>query len=803
MDYPSTSSAAETRAIDIDKELTNKYLSGEMSFAEYSSEWYENDDEEEIENVEQNEEEPMPSVEKPIVKRTRRLTKLSPALIGLMGESNLRFARGDTKTAERMCHEIIKQLPTASEPYQTLAQIYEYDKEKHLQLSLLAAHLKATDAGEWLRLAALCKEQADFRQEMICYTRAIRAQPNNLELHLIRLNFIDKLEEISYPITNLTISRVKCYHRIVTSMPASESETIMKYAKMAATLYHNNDEMERACEVLSIAYEKCSSHFAPEDLNIFLEILIAQKQYQTCLQIFVANAGVDIEAEILTVKNTNDEIEEQTNYLNCSIPNDLAIDLRCKLLICFIYLGATNLFASLMNDFICKYDVAAAGDLYMDIEEVLTSQGHYELAFQLLDPLVKHDNYNLGAVWLKHAQCLKNMGRIEESVKSYYKVLEHAPQHADARRKLFEILEKKNEIDAALEMLQQDYHFIVSPSLLYEHCVTLKKYNRLAKYLEVGEALLSRNFLRFRHSEELMLAFRVRGASDHIQSFRTLRGENPNNEDDIQFDDEEGFALTPDQEWEFFKDLLQVAFDLKKYVVLQRLTFGAIASKNLAPHRTQLEFYCLQASILNNDHIKAFRFIKDFATKLQTPVAWNLLNLTMNNLDENTHCKFLSRLFQKEGYNKMKCLFLGKNFLNSGRYLVALKYFLEYHNEIQEPMTALLVAITILVMASQRTVDKHHNLVLQGVSYLLKYQSLRKCDQESYYNMGRAYQMLSINNLAVEYFEKALACNGIAYCEKHGKIDLTRETAYNLYVMYKDNSPQIARKYLLKYLVID
>lgn len=807
MDFSYLKSAADNnKTMDLEKELTNKYLSGELSFAEYSSEWYENDDEEDMEEVRRNEDEPQQSssaVEKSVQKRNRRVTRLSPALMGLMGEANLRFARGETETAEKMCHEIIKQVPTASEPYQTLAQIYEHDKEKNLQLSLIAAHLGPADANEWLRLAALCKERVDYRQEMICYTRAIRAQPHNIEIHMKRLEFIAKLEEMSYPVTSLSVSRVKCYYKIVTSLPASDGETIMKYAKMAATIYHNSNEIERALEVLATAYKKCSTLFAPEDLNIFLELLIAQRQFDTCLQIFVANAGVDIEADILTVKNDNGEIEEQTNYTKCSIPNNLPIDLRCKLLICFINLGALNLFASLIRDFMAKYNVAAAGDLYMDIEEVLSSQGYYDMAFHLLDLLVKHDNYDLGAVWLRHAECLHNLGRKEEAVSSYYKVLEYAPQHADARKKLFEILERNGNIDDALQILQQDYHYIVSASLLYEQCCCLKKYNRLEKYIEAGEALLSRTFARFRHVEELKLALRAKGASDHIQTFRTVRGENPSNEDDIQFDDDEGFIMTSDQEWDFFTDLFNVAYKLKQYIPMQRLAFGALTSKNLSTHRSQIEFYCLQACNLNNDHQKAFRFIKDFSTKLQSSRSWNLLNLTMNNLEENTHCKFLSRLFQRKEFSSIKCLFMGNNFLNSGRYLVALKYFLEHHNQCKEPLTALLIAITILVMASQRTVDKHNNLVLQGIAYLLTYQNLRKCDQETYYNLGRAYQMLSINNLAVEYYEKALVSNNIAHCDQHGDINLTKETAYNLYLVYKENSPQIARKYLLKYLVIE
>ena len=39
-----------------------------------------------------------------------RRRRLEPALQGLMGEANLRFARGDAETAERMCMEVIRQV---------------------------------------------------------------------------------------------------------------------------------------------------------------------------------------------------------------------------------------------------------------------------------------------------------------------------------------------------------------------------------------------------------------------------------------------------------------------------------------------------------------------------------------------------------------------------------------------------------------------------------------------------------------------------------------------------------------------
>lgn len=42
-----------------------------------------------------------------------------------MGEANLRFVRGDTDMAIRMCMEVIRQDPSVAEPFQTLATLYE------------------------------------------------------------------------------------------------------------------------------------------------------------------------------------------------------------------------------------------------------------------------------------------------------------------------------------------------------------------------------------------------------------------------------------------------------------------------------------------------------------------------------------------------------------------------------------------------------------------------------------------------------------------------------------------------------
>lgn len=94
-------------------------------------------------------------------KLTRRRCMLPTALQGLMGEANLCYARRQYDLAEKLCFEIIRQVPLNHEPFLTLAQIHENDPEKYMQFSLIAAHLNPSDMDQWIRIAQLSMEQGN------------------------------------------------------------------------------------------------------------------------------------------------------------------------------------------------------------------------------------------------------------------------------------------------------------------------------------------------------------------------------------------------------------------------------------------------------------------------------------------------------------------------------------------------------------------------------------------------------------------------------------------------------------------
>lgn len=121
------------------------------------------------------------------------MSKLSPHLKGLMGEANVRYARGDLETSKKMCFEVIRQMPDAYEPYLTLSQMYENtNPKKYKGYLMLASHLAPFLIGTLTRLADVHIQDMEVGLAIKCYSRALKADPKNLFLHEKRLELLEQ-----------------------------------------------------------------------------------------------------------------------------------------------------------------------------------------------------------------------------------------------------------------------------------------------------------------------------------------------------------------------------------------------------------------------------------------------------------------------------------------------------------------------------------------------------------------------------------------------------------------------------------
>ncbi|XP_038839402.1 general transcription factor 3C polypeptide 3-like [Salvelinus namaycush] len=226
---------------------------------------------------------------KKMMKERRNRSKLPRALRGLMGEANIRYARGDKEDAVLMCMEIIRQAPLAYEPFSTLAMIYEDqgDMEKSLQFGLIAAHLNPSDCEEWVKLADMSLEQDNIRQAIICYTKAIKYDPSNVRYLWERCSLYEQVGEHKQSMDG--------YRRILNLLPPSDGEHFMQLSRDMAKSYYESSDLPSAMGVMEEALRRHPELVTDESINMAAELYIANHEHGKALQVLVQFCGIVLE----------------------------------------------------------------------------------------------------------------------------------------------------------------------------------------------------------------------------------------------------------------------------------------------------------------------------------------------------------------------------------------------------------------------------------------------------------------------------------------------------------------------------
>ncbi|KAM6332604.1 general transcription factor 3C polypeptide 3 isoform 5-T5 [Podargus strigoides] len=414
---------------------------------------------------------------KKMMKEKRPRSKLPRALRGLMGEANIRFARGEREEAILMCMEIIRQAPLAHEPFSTLAMIYEDqgDMEKSLQFELIAAHLNPSDTEEWVRLAEMSLEQDNIKQAVFCYTKALKYDPTNVRYLWERSSLYEQLGEHKMAMDG--------YRRILNLLSPSDGERFMQLARDMAKSYYEANDVTSAIEIIEEALTKHQSLVSMEDVNIAAELYISSKQYDKALAVITDFAGIVLEKKVSEKspteekKDTGAVVETQESQkavtddqshpvaessatgvekVSCCIPEGVPIDITVKLMVCLVHLNILEPLSPLLTTLV-EQNPEEMGDLYLDVAEAFLDVGEYNSALPLLSSLVCSERYNLAVVWLRHAECLKALGHMERAAESYAKVVDLAPLHLDARISLSTLQQQLGRPEKALEALEPMY----------------------------------------------------------------------------------------------------------------------------------------------------------------------------------------------------------------------------------------------------------------------------------------------------------------------------------------------------------
>ncbi|XP_046887097.1 general transcription factor 3C polypeptide 3 isoform X2 [Hypomesus transpacificus] len=764
---------------------------------------------------------------KKMMKERRHRSKLPRALRGLMGEANIRYARGEKEDAILMCMEIIRQAPLAYEPFSTLAMIYEDegDMEKSLQFGLIAAHLNPSDSEEWVKLADMSLEQGNVKQAIICYSKAIKHDPTNVRYLWERSSLYMQLGEHRQCMDG--------YRRILSLLPPADGLHFMQLSRDMAKSYYESSDLTSAIGVIEDSLGRHPELVNDEIINMAAELYIANHQYGKALQVLIRFCHIVLvkeerkqvpaeqkrgpaeqgEDQMETEEEKNETTEEAVT--DVQVPDTVPVDIKVKLMVCLIHQQVYKPLEVMLSS-LTDQSPEELGDLYLDVAEAFLEQGQYSSALPLLSALVCSDKYNLAVVWLRHAECLKALGQMEGAVQSYLKVVEMAPQHLEARLCLSTLQQQLGRPLRALEALQPMYdpETLAQDAaaaqqelkLLLHRSTLLRSQGRLEDYLDTMLTMLGMLLKVAMTRAEVCLR------ATHVSGVRHLCLVKATSDEVFDIDDQEAAyqdisgktsVLSREDWWQLLVQSVCTLCEVKRYKEAELLVDSSLefySFYDVKPKRKELEVFGLSAAFLDHNYRKAYNYIRlMLMEELDRPQLWNLFNQVTINSQDLRHHRFCLRLMLKNPDNHALSVLCGHNALVSGSFKHALgQYVQAFRVRPEDPLYSLCVGLTFFHMAAQRFTAKRHPLVLQGFSFLWRYVEQRGHCQESMYNLGRALQQMGLAHLALHYYHLALSLppphlEGI----EDDQVDLRREIAFNLSLIYQASGNVEMARYLI------
>ncbi|XP_076580191.1 general transcription factor 3C polypeptide 3 [Chaetodon auriga] len=776
---------------------------------------------------------------KKMMKERRHRSKLPRALRGLMGEANIRYARGEKEDAILMCMEIIRQAPLAYEPFSTLAMIYEDDEDmdKALQFGLIAAHLNPSDCEEWIRLAEMSLEQDNIRQAIVCYTKAIKYDPTNVRYLWERSSLHMRLGEHKHCMDG--------YRRILALLPLEDGEHFMQLSKDMAKSYYESSDLASALGVIEDALARHPSLVSDDFINMAAELYIANRQYSKALQVLAQFAGIvlirDESKTGVSAPTQEEEVAEETSegqekssdegtksktaeesgeIKDVQVPDSIPVDLRAKLMVCLIHLHVYTPLEGLVSS-LMEQSPEEIGDLYLDVGEAYLEQGQYMSALPLLSALVISEKYNLAVVWLRHAECLKALGHMEVAVESYNKVVEMAPLHLEARLSLATLQQQLGRPECALKALESMYdsETLAQDSsaaqkelkLLLHRSTLLKTQGQTQDYLDAMITMISMLLKVAMQRAKVCVRSVAMSGKNHLRLVKVKDMQPEIADHEAAYLDNTGKTnvLSREDWWQLLVSCVRTLCEVKRYEEAELLVESAMEFYSFydnKPRRREMEFFGLSATILDNNYYKAYNYIRLLLMEnVDLPQLWNIFNQLTITSQHQRHHRFCLRLLLKHPDNHALCVLCGHNAMVSGSFKHALgQYVQAFKTHPNNPLHSLCVGLTFFHMASQKYVAKRHTLVLKGFSFLWRYVELRGECQETMYNLGRALHQMGLTHLAIHYYQKALAMpaqkmEGIP----EDQVDLKREIAFNLSLIYQaSGNIHMARRLISTHCIV-
>ncbi|KAF4397088.1 hypothetical protein G4B88_008934 [Cannabis sativa] len=750
-----------------------------------------------------------------------------------LGEATLYFAHGRYEEAISVLHQVVLQAPVTPDAYHTLGLAHDAlgDKKRALGFYLLAAHLMPKDSSLWKMLVYWSIERGDIDQANYCLSKAITADPKDIQLRLHRASLYLELKDYK--------RAAESYDQIHQLSPEN-----IEALKTSAKLYRRCGQLEHSIDILE-DYLKC--HRTKADLSV-----------------------IDLLASTLMETNDHNKALHHIEHARevCSLGKELPLNLTIKMGLCHVHLGnldrAKAFFGALEGE-----NAAHHIDLVTEVADSLMNLGHYDSAlkyYQMLEGTAASDK---GSLHLKIAHCYLSLKNRVQAILFFKKALNTLEDNIDARLTLASLLLEDSRVAEAILLLSPPSNLDHTvqhsekskPWWLHEKvklkiCHIYKEKGMLEEFVNAIYPLVRESLyccetqkqkvkvkrrLKMRDLHERVKVLDSRGADNLFHGFRPVA----TNADLLKAcrakkmlqkkEEEKAKALAAGVEWQSDDDaddesLLQehreaplpnilkdeehhlLIINLcKTLATLQRFSDALeiislslrLANNSLSADKKE-ELRILGAKLAYNitEPKHGFDYVKYIVQQHPYSIAaWNCYYKVISRLEnrDTRHYKFL-QFMQGKLKDCVPPILISAHQLTSGSHHqdAARKYLEAYKLLPESPLINLCVGTTLINLALGFRLQNKHQCLTQGLAFL--YNNLRHCEssQEALYNIARAYHHVGLVTLAASYYEKVLAM-----CEKDhpmhnrpsesqdtenqrsGYCDLRREAAFNLHLIYK------------------
>lgn len=705
--------------------------------------------------------------------------KLAKDLLGLVGQANLHFVRGDHAGAIDMCMEVIRLAPTSPEPFQTLSLIYEEQRqfEKAYQYSLISAYLNPSDGENWIKVAEMAIELKNYSQAITCYNKAIKIYPKNLSLYEDRCRLYKLIDD-----KKKALDAFETLYALVLKEPdtSQNQEMALSVAKEIAMLHYFSKNVDASIRVMEENLEKYRRSIINEDVNLYLELLIGSSQYVKALNAFRQYCGLSISVAGKKIDSLTEAIvEERRNEIDIElIYTELQIDLRSKLAVCLINLRIFK-YVDELKRFITKENPDEMGDLFLDIADAYLQIGQPEGAEPLLKRLVYSRAYNNASTWLKYARVLRDVGELELAIDAYYVVTRLLPKSFEAKLELSDLLVKLGRVEDATEATGQLNHSQLNLDLLLVRCNLLFKQKMYKEFIIAGKILLASEFTFLANESEMLIVINSTTQKSRIENLKSLYKEQGDKLDISELTGNDynfvGNQLSADDLIDIFSKYCCALYQSKQYNELVKMVFSAFTSSLYSEKSEYYDYLALSACLLTRNTVYLYKLSKRLIYKHpDNNQLWNMFSALMLNIYQDfRHNKFCIRLSLKNQNSFALAFINGHNALTSGNYKVAMA---EYVHVFRADPTNVFAIFCILLGFTHLTCSKFignkHVVVSQLGAFMNLYLAIRGECQESLYNVARSFHQIGLVHEAIHFYKRALEIENQIECDPNERVRL-------------------------------